>query len=134
MSEAINYQTSSGNVFADLGLAEPEEMRAKAELVRQIGGLIRHANLTQVEAAAVLGIDQPKVSALLGGSFRGFSMDRLLRFLTLLGQDVEIRIAPASSADRPTRIRVAMAARVDETADIDEAAVATGNATARRAP
>jgi len=135
MTESIVYQTSTGNVFADLGLPEPEELRAKAELVRQIGVLIRHANMTQVQAAAVFGIDQPKVSALLSGSLRGFSMDRLLRFLTLLGQDVEIRITPRSNAGGPTRIRVASAVPVDETKDGREAAtVASAGPTDRRAP
>ncbi|HYN20764.1 MAG TPA: helix-turn-helix transcriptional regulator [Thermoanaerobaculia bacterium] len=86
----IPVTPSSGNVFADLGFAEPEEELTKAELVSQIRHVIRRRRLTQVAAAALMGIDQPKVSALLNGRLANFSTDRLMRLLTALGQDVEI--------------------------------------------
>lgn len=86
----IPVTPSSGNVFADLGFAEPEEELAKAELASHIRRIIRRRLLTQVAAATLMGIDQPKVSALLNGRLANFSTDRLLRLLTVLGQDVEI--------------------------------------------
>jgi predicted XRE-type DNA-binding protein len=106
MTEEIKVQSSSGNVFADLGLANAEELLIKAELVRQISNLINSKNLTQTEAAKILGIDQPKVSALLNGKLSGFSTDRLFRFLNALGSDVEIRVIlkPQLESHAQTRI------------------------------
>lgn len=98
----------SGNVFADLGVPSAEEELAKAELARKIGHIIALQKLTQVEAAARLGIDQPKVSALLRGKLRGFSSDRLFRFLNALGRDVEIVIRP-TGRDQPARTTVVLA-------------------------
>jgi predicted XRE-type DNA-binding protein len=92
-SDAI--EPSSGNVFADLDLKNPEELLAKAELVQRICEIIAERKLTQIRAAAVLGIDQPKVSALMRGKLDGFSLDRLFRFLNALGRDVEIVVRPA---------------------------------------
>jgi predicted XRE-type DNA-binding protein len=86
---------SSGNVFADLALPQPRELLARAELVQRIRDIISERKLTQVKAAAVLGVDQPKISALMRGKLDGFSIDRLLRFLNALGRDVEIVIRPA---------------------------------------
>lgn len=97
---------SSGNVFADLGLPNAEERLAKAELARQIGGIIRERRLTQAAAARVLGVDQPKVSALLAGRLAGFSMERLAHFLTLLGKDVEIVVREKPAARQAGRISV----------------------------
>lgn len=91
----VAIEESSGNVFADLGLKNPEELLAKSELVHRICELIAQRKLTQVRAAKLLGIDQPKVSALLRGKLDGFSTDRLFRFLNALGQDVEVVIRPA---------------------------------------
>src|SRR3954471_2619497 len=88
-------ETSSGNVFADLGLKNPEELLTKAQLVQRIADIIAERKLTQARAANLLGIDQPKVSALLRGKLDGFSTDRLFRFLNALGRDVEIVIRPA---------------------------------------
>ncbi len=87
-----DYIESSGNVFADLGLADAEEHLAKAELAQKIGGILRSRRLTQVQAAEVLGIDQPKVSALLCGQLSRFSIEKLMQFLLLLGRDVSITI------------------------------------------
>lgn len=82
----------SGNVFADLGFADAEIHAIKAELVRRIAELIKHERLTQAEAAERIGISQPDVSKMLKGQFRPFSVERLLRFLNALGQDVEISV------------------------------------------
>jgi predicted XRE-type DNA-binding protein len=91
-----DYTESSGNVFADLGFANAEEMLAKAELAIRITDILGQRCLTQARAAALLGVDQPKVSALLRGRLAGFSIERLLRFLLRLGADVSITIKPQS--------------------------------------
>src|SRR5437016_5006803 len=90
----------SGNVYADLGYADPEEMLAKAEVVRQIVNIIRKRGATQAQAAAILGLRQPKISDLMRGKFAGFTMDRLLRFLNALGRNVEIVIRPMPVSQR----------------------------------
>ena len=109
MSEEIKVLTSSGNVFADLGLANSDELLIKAELVRQISNLIDARRLTQAEAAKILGIDQPKVSALLNGRLSGFSTDRLFRFLNALGSDVEIRVIPKLIPESQAQTRIVTA-------------------------
>ena len=87
----------SGNVFADLGFPQPEIALAKAKLVQRIRDVIDQRKLTQAEAAALLGLDQPKVSALVRGRVAGYSLDRLFKFLNLLGQRVEITVRQPSS-------------------------------------
>jgi predicted XRE-type DNA-binding protein len=84
----------SGNVFADLAIPNPDLALAKAELVQKIRSIIIVKKLTQAKAAELLGIDQPKVSALIRGRVEGYTLDRLFRFLYALGQRVEIRIHP----------------------------------------
>ena len=83
---------SSGNVFADVGLPEAEEELTKVQLPSHIRQVIRRQRLTQVAAAARMGVDQPKVSALLNGRLANFSSQRLMRLLTALGQDVDITV------------------------------------------
>jgi predicted XRE-type DNA-binding protein len=90
----IEITPSSGNIFADLGVDKPEESLAKAELAFKINSLIKEQRLTQTESAKKLGIDQPKISALARGNLKGFSIERLFKFLILLGQDVEIVLKP----------------------------------------
>ncbi len=85
-----DYKVGSHNVFADLGVQAPEEALAKAELTVKISEIIEAKGLTQAAAAKLLGIDQPKVSALLRGKLTGFSTERLIKFLNALGRDVEI--------------------------------------------
>ena len=97
---------SSGNVFADLGLADSEELLIKAELVRQSSELITMRKLLQTEAADLLAIDQPKVCDLLQGKLSGFSTERLFRFLNALGSDVEIRVTTKFRSDSQARTRV----------------------------
>jgi predicted XRE-type DNA-binding protein len=91
---------SSGNVYADLGLRNPEEHALKAELVRRIAAAMKKQELTQTAAARRLGIEQPDVSKMLKGHFRQFSVERLMRFLVALGQDVHIVVRPAPAACR----------------------------------
>ena len=88
--KALEHEPSTGNVFADLGLPDAGEHLIKAGLVVRIDRIIRRRKLTQAAAAELMGIDQPKVSAMLAGQFRGYSVERLMRFLVALGHDVEI--------------------------------------------
>ena len=81
----LEMEPGSGRVFADLGLADAGERLIKAGLVVKIGRTIRRRHLTQTAAAQLMGIDQPKVSAMLAGRFRGYSVERLMRFLVALG-------------------------------------------------
>jgi predicted XRE-type DNA-binding protein len=108
---SIRVTPGSGNVFADIGVADPEEALAKAQLASRIREIVRQQRLTQVAAAAVMGIDQPKVSALLNGRLTNFSSERLMRLLTKLGQDVEIVVRSKPRSRRRGRIRVFEEAR-----------------------
>ena len=89
---AIHVEKSSGNVFADLGLPHPEQELLKAKLTLQIYRLIKKRGLKQAEAGKILGIKQPHVSALMRNRAGSFSVERLMDFLTALGQDVEITV------------------------------------------
>lgn len=105
----ITVSKSGGNVFADIGAKHPEEARAKAQLAHAIALMIEARGLTQGEAARLLGIDQPKISNLVCGKLSGFSLDRLFRFLTLLGRDVEIIVKDhEGNGETPGHIRVAV--------------------------
>jgi predicted XRE-type DNA-binding protein len=84
-----------GNVFADLGIPNPEQELLKAELTMQIYRIIKQRNLTQTQVGKILGISQPHVSALARNRAGNFSVGRLLDFLTALGQNVEITVKPA---------------------------------------
>jgi predicted XRE-type DNA-binding protein len=91
---AIKIEPSSGNVFADLGFPDPDLELFKATLMLQIYRIIKDRKLTQNEAGKVLGIKQPSVSRLMRGSSGSYSVDRLIEFLTALGQDVQVVIKP----------------------------------------
>ncbi len=99
-------EVGSDNVFADLGLPQPDLALAKAKLVQQIRDLIAKRKLTQAKAADLLGLDQPKISALVRGRVAGYSIDRLFRFLNLLGQCVEISVRPAGTKATTADTRV----------------------------
>jgi predicted XRE-type DNA-binding protein len=102
-----DYIVGKGNVYKDLGRPRPAETLAKAELARKIGVLIAKRGLTQSAAAELLKVDQPKVSALVRGRLAGFSLDRLVRFLVLLGSDVKIVVKPRARAGGRARVLVA---------------------------
>src|SRR5579871_755556 len=106
MNDETGAIRSSGNVFADLGVSEPDDALAKAKLAFAIGTAIAQRCLTQTDAAALLGINQPKISALVHGRLTGFSIERLLRFLLALSYDVEITIQPAQTAGCRGQLRV----------------------------
>lgn len=103
------HAVGSGNVFADLGFPHPEEALAKAKLAHKIMTTIERRRLTQAAAAEILDIDQPKVSALKRGRLSGFSLDRLMRFLMLLGNDVRIVVRERPKAKSQGRARVMVA-------------------------
>jgi len=99
-------ETGSRNVFKDLGLRNSEEHLIKAQLVHKISTLMRERRLKQVDAAKLFGVRQPDVSKMLRGEFRQFSVERLLRFLVALNQDVEIVIKPHRSKDNAAALQV----------------------------
>ncbi|MBX9582524.1 MAG: helix-turn-helix domain-containing protein [Gemmataceae bacterium] len=107
--EVEGVTPSSGNVFADLGIPDAGVALAKANLAHRICEVIREKKLSQTKAAAILGVTQPKVSDLVRGKLDGFTVDRLLKFLNRLGQDVEISVRPAKGAKRPADTRVVYA-------------------------
>ena len=90
IQDEITSTPSCGNIFADLGLPNPEELLVKSNLALNINTIIEKRHLSQVEAASILGISQPKVSMIQNGKLRGFSLEKLCQFLTLLGRDVDI--------------------------------------------
>ncbi len=102
-------ETSSGNVFADLGFADADERILKAQLALKIAELIERKGWTQAHAAEVMGLDQPKVSHLLRGRLTGFSADRLFAILNRLGHSVEVRISAKERAPSKTHTRVIFA-------------------------
>ena len=101
------FTTSSGNVFADLNLPHADDLLAKAELAAKIIAEIQRRRMTQSQAAATLGVDQPKISALKQGKLSGFSIERLLRFLLLLGRDIEIKVKEKPRSRSGAKLRVA---------------------------
>ncbi len=90
MTKNTRVEKGSENVFADIGVSGAEEMLAKAQLAATITAIIDRRGLSQTDAAALLGVDQPKVSALYRGRLREFSLERLMRFVTALNRDVRI--------------------------------------------
>ena len=96
-----DIERGSINVYADLGLDNADEMLVKAQLAAKIGDILKRRKLTQMQAAELLGIPQPKLSGLLRGQFRGISESKMLECLTRLGRDVEIVVksAPRSRAE-----------------------------------
>jgi predicted XRE-type DNA-binding protein len=105
----IGIEAGSGNVYRDLGFKNAEAMLAKARIVAEIARIIHARRLTQTSAASVLGLSQPKVSALLGGDFEGYSQERLFWLLNRLGCDVRILVSPAPRNRAVGRVSVAFA-------------------------
>jgi len=92
----IDIEKSSGNVYADLGIPDAEEMLVKAHLAAKIGEIIKHRHLTQQQASGLLGMPQSKVSNMLRGNFRGISETKMIECLNLLGRDIQIVVKKAS--------------------------------------
>jgi len=91
----IEIEKSSGNVYADLGLPDAEEMIVKARLAAKISEIIKHRHLTQQQASGILGMPQSKISNMLRGNFRGISESKMIECLNLLGQDIQIVVKKA---------------------------------------
>ena len=106
MKTKADVTASSGNVFADLDVSAPDETRARAELTTRIASVIASKGLTQAAAAKILGVDQPKVSALLRGRLSGFSTERLMKFLTALGSNIQIVVHDRPRARGPGHLQV----------------------------
>jgi predicted XRE-type DNA-binding protein len=105
----VPVEEGSGNVYTDLGYADSESMLVKARLAAKIAEIVQRRALTQARAAEILGLTQPKVSALLKGRFRGISEHRLLECLTRLGRDVHIVITPAPRSRSYGRLMLSVA-------------------------
>jgi predicted XRE-type DNA-binding protein len=106
----IKVYEGSGNVFADLGLPNPEERLLKANIVSELHRLIKERGLTQVKAVKLIGIHQPDLSLLLRGDFDDYSVERLMKMLTVFEQDIEIVMKPNRQAGKPGRITFKSAA------------------------
>ena len=103
----IQIRESSGNIFADLGFPNAEREQLKAHLTLRIYRLIKQRGLTQAQAGEILGIKQPHVSSLMRGQSGAFSVERLMDFLTALGQDVEITVRPSRNVHGEDLVHVA---------------------------
>jgi predicted XRE-type DNA-binding protein len=104
MSDAtrmIEVEVGGENVFADLGLEDAPELKLKSAIAGQITSILRHRHLTQHEAAGLLGVSQPKVSALINGKLRGISLEKLLDFMVRLDREVEIGFRKVKSSKTP---------------------------------
>ena len=106
MTKKTAVEAGSGNVFADIGLPRSEDRLAKAELAMRIAEIVRARRLTQTRAANLLRIDQPKISRLLRGQLSGFSAEKLMQFLNLLGRDIDIVLKRRARSRRHGRLRV----------------------------
>ena len=104
-----DIESGSNNVYADLGVPDAEEMWVKAQLATNIGDIIKRRKLTQVQAAELLGITQPKLSGLLRGQFRGISETKMLECLTRLGRDIQIVVKPAPRSRTEGHVTVVFA-------------------------
>ena len=109
IAERPEIHEGSENVYRDLGLADAEDMLVKAQLVSKIREIIRSKGLTQVEAARILGLPQPKLSGILRGQFRGVSERKLIDCLTRLGRDVEIVVRDAPRRRTSGKLTVVIA-------------------------
>ncbi len=103
----MRYEASSGNVFKDLGLPNAEEHLVKEQLVFKINSIMKKRRLKQADAARLFGVSQPDISKMLRGGFRQFSVERLLRFLVALDQDVEIVVKPHRKRNNSPALHVA---------------------------
>jgi len=106
MSNKKGFETGSGNVFKDIGVPNAKEHLVKAQLVFKIDRIMKDRGLKQVEAAGLFGVRQPDVSKMLRGEFRQFSVERLLRFLVALDQDVEIVVKPHRGRNNAPALQV----------------------------
>ena len=107
---SMSLEERTGNVYADLGMSNADEMIVKAQLATKIGEIIKSRKWSQQQAAEVLGVTQPKLSNMLRGQFRGISESKMLDCLTRLGRDVQIVVGPARRAASTGHVAVVFAA------------------------
>jgi predicted XRE-type DNA-binding protein len=105
MAKLPAHDIGSGNIFADLGLPDSEELLLKAQIVSEIQDVMQRRKLTQIKTAALTGTSQPDLSNLLRGKFKGFTVDRLMKMLTALGRDVTITVRPTPKSRKVGGIR-----------------------------
>lgn len=105
----IEISKGSPNIYDDLGLSDAAEMQVKATLAAEIGEIIKHRQLTQVQAAEILGMPQPKLSGMLRGQFRGISETKMLDCMNRLGRDVEIVVRKSTRSRATGRTSVVFA-------------------------
>ena len=105
-NKEIEFEVASDNIFADIGVNNPEDELTKAELAWEIEQIIKKKKLTQKKAAEIMGINQPKVSALLSRQLTGFSVERLMHFLNALGQDIDIVLKPTPHSRKTGRVTI----------------------------
>jgi predicted XRE-type DNA-binding protein len=105
--DGIEVETSSGNVFLDLGLPDAEQLKIKSGLVIEITRAVRRLGLTQEEAGHRMGLPQPKVSGLMRGDFSNLSERKLMECLSRLGYDIEIKLSPAANPVGHRRLAIA---------------------------
>jgi predicted XRE-type DNA-binding protein len=104
-----DIEKGSANIFEDLGLPDAAEMQVKATLAAKIGEILKHRHLTQVQAAEILGMPQPKLSNMLRGQFRGISEAKMLECMNRLGRDVQIVVRKPSRSKTTGRTSVVFA-------------------------
>jgi predicted XRE-type DNA-binding protein len=105
MARKVKVEVGSGNIFADLGLPDADTHFLKAQIVSEIYRIISERKLTQARAGKLMGITQPEVSRMFKGSFREYSIERLMGFLTGFDRDVEIVVKPHKKAGKTGRIK-----------------------------
>jgi predicted XRE-type DNA-binding protein len=106
MAKLPAHHVSSGNIFADLGLENADELLLKAKIAAEISEITKRRKLTQSKAATLMGVAQPDLSNLMRGHFKGFSIERLMKMITALGRDVEIIIRPAPRSRKLGKIKI----------------------------
>jgi predicted XRE-type DNA-binding protein len=104
MAETQDVTYTTASAFHGLGLSDADDLQVRADLIRAIGLIVQERKLTQAQAAKVMAMDQPRVSALLNGKINLFSTDRLLRAVRDLGQDVELRLSASDKAKGNMRV------------------------------
>lgn len=132
MTDRTRAILGNDNVFADLGLPNPDEALLKADLAIALTDIIRARDWNQRQAADVLGIDQPKVSALMRGAINGFSVERLLRLLSSAGYDTTVSLVPVQSFGQMGRTRVIVPSPLDRPVTSPETERAAAPASAKR--
>lgn len=103
----LKYTVSDGNAYYDIGLNDSSEMKIKAQAVMILSKTIAASGMTQTEVAAVLGIDQPKISKILRGQFRSLSLDKIFSYLTALDKDINITVSEKSEDIGHTSMHIA---------------------------